>query len=193
MANINDNFRTTACFSPVSDCICLCICTRESTPAHDRYYALREYSISEMSFRSNIDDEIVLSFFELSDISKSHSISGDIHLAKRINENIILHTIENEASHFNSNGKEVIDRYKLAFGFYDCLFYLVVTKENLQKNLAFNASFGSEILIDSFDHACSTYLWEHIKEACNSYENKCKEAQERINKILERERNRTNE
>jgi hypothetical protein len=93
----------------------------------------------------------------------------DLH--EKINENTILYYIESNNTSYDANNKPRIDSYTLSFGFYDCHYYLTVSKKDIEEDNCYSTSLdGDSRLFDSFEEHCQDELWEIIKTKCKEYD-----------------------
>lgn len=89
----------------------------------------------------------------------------------KIDENTILHYVEDSNSTYGDNGEEVVTAYQLSFSFYDCGYDVGVSRKDIEKDDSFSLALdGDTKLFDSFNSLCQGDLWETIKEQCNKYD-----------------------
>ena len=92
-------------------------------------------------------------------------------LQLKINENTVLHYIEDSQNHYDDKGNNIIDCYQLSFSFYDCHYYVGVSRKDIEQDESFLIALdGDSKLFDSFEEMCQNEIWELIKEKCNEYD-----------------------
>ena len=88
----------------------------------------------------------------------------------KLNQNTILHYIEDIKSHYEGDD-EIIDNYQLSFSFYDCQYYVGVSKKDIDEDDNWSLAMeGDSKLFDSFEDMCKNEIWELIKEKCREYD-----------------------
>ncbi len=94
-----------------------------------------------------------------------------MNLQLEIDKNTILHYIEDSNNHYDEQGNNIIDSYQLSFSFYDCNYYVGVSRKDIEQDNSFLIELeGNSKLFDSFEEMCQNELWSLIKEKCNEYD-----------------------
>ena len=92
-------------------------------------------------------------------------------LQLKINENTVLHYIEDSQNHYDNDGNNIIDCYQLSFSFYDCHYYVGVSRKDIEQDESFLIALdGDSKLFDSFEEMWQNEIWGLIKEKCNEYD-----------------------
>ena len=94
-----------------------------------------------------------------------------MNIQLQINSNTILYYIEDSQTHDDSEHNTIIDSYQLSFGFYDCQYFIGVSKKDIETENTFGICIdGDTKLFDSFEEQCQNELWPLIKKYCLEYE-----------------------
>jgi hypothetical protein len=95
-----------------------------------------------------------------------------MNLHEKINENTILYYVESEREEYDEKSQtDKVTQYSLSFLFYDCQFFVSVSRKDIDQNFSYGACLeGDSTLFDSFENACQNELWETIKTKCNEFD-----------------------
>nr|WP_315245103.1 hypothetical protein [uncultured Flavobacterium sp.] len=91
-------------------------------------------------------------------------------LQLEINANTTLHYIEDSQNHYDEEENYVIDSYQLSFSFYDCHYYVGVSRADILDDNNSMSIEGDSHLFESFKDMCEDELWKLIKQKCNEYD-----------------------
>lgn len=92
-----------------------------------------------------------------------------MNFEEKINENTILHSIEESSVEYAEEDKVL--SYILYFTFYDCNYFVFVDREDIDSDESSSLCIeGPSKLFDSFNNACENDLWAIIKNRCDKYD-----------------------
>jgi len=93
-----------------------------------------------------------------------------MNLHKKIDDNTTLYYVESDCIEY-AKDKECVLTYTLSFQFYDCQYFVQVTKKDIQEDNNFGCLIsGDSKLYDSFESACEEDHWDLIKQSCNDFD-----------------------
>ncbi len=94
-----------------------------------------------------------------------------MNIQRQINANTVLHYLEANNWHHSDDDQVIIDVFTLSFSFYDCHYFVYVTKADLLDDCGCGITMeGDSKLFDSFESAIEDDHWELIKKKCRQYE-----------------------
>lgn len=95
-----------------------------------------------------------------------------MNLHEKINENTILYYVESAQEEYDEKSDtEKVTHYTLSFGFYDCQYFVNVSRKDIDEDSSFGCCLdGDSKLFDSFEDACENDLWETIKTKCKEFD-----------------------